>query len=141
MLPATSSCAQGTGALSASPPLLTSMQGGSEMLQSISLSAIKALFYSCKGPQVCINWSHVKVQLSRSMSSGSTVTPVQIGQLKCVSPVGPPSQPHLRITWPEHHHHGKEDSLSHVPWSPPRGCPGNGAPAGLAAQGGPDTSM
>lgn len=57
---------------------LTSMQGGSEMLQSISLSIPRVLFYSCKGPQVCINWSHGKVQSSRSMSSVSTVTTVQV---------------------------------------------------------------
>lgn len=101
----------------------------------------RALFYSCKGPQICTNWSHVKAQFSRSMSSVSTVTTVQIVQVKYTSHAGPRSQPHLLITWPRHHHHGKEDSLWLVPWSAPRGCPGNCAPVGLAAQGGPANSV
>lgn len=51
--------------------------------------------YSCKGPQVCINWSHVKVQFSRSTSFVSAVTAAQIVQHKCVSHC----QPHLTIMW------------------------------------------
>lgn len=69
----------------------------------------RALSYSCKGPQTCINWSHVEVQSSRSMSSVSTVTTVRIAQLKYMFCAGPHSQPHLTITWPNHHQHGKED--------------------------------